>query len=284
MRFSRLFSLIALGAAVLVGAPSGAGAEADVGVIVMAESGSRAWQKSVTRTVKDAKLPYPYYVFFGAGDSGYQKNILQDYLRDLEDRGAHTVIVIPLAISPYSPVFRQWQYLFGVSVQPGFIATPLFPISKNSAIRFTEPLNDSAVVLEILLDRIQEISRRPADESVVIVTPGPADSKDNDKWLAVLKRLSDRLQTRGGYRGVEAATFRDDASSDERQQALLLLRKKVEAIPQAGGKALVVPLILSGGGIEHKISLELRGIPYSYNNKALLPDSRLSEWIRSQLP
>ena len=38
------------------------------------------------------------------------------------------------------------------------------------------------------------------------------------------------------------------------------------------------------GGIEHKIGLELRGLNYAFNTKTLLPDSRLSEWIRSEVP
>ena len=61
-------------------------------------------------------------------------------------------------------------------------------------------------------------------------------------------------------------------------------QQQVQSIQQAGDKALVVPLMLSEGGIEHKISLELRGVSYTYNNKPLLPDTRMSEWLRSQLP
>jgi sirohydrochlorin ferrochelatase len=262
----------------------GFAADSEVGVLVMADGGPRAWTKIVTKTVKGSVISYPTRVFFGPGDSAVQQGILQDYVRDLEDNGVHTLVVIPMIISPYTPVYRQWKYLLGLDVQAGYNSTPLFPIEKHASIRFAEPLNDSAVVLEILLDRIQEISRKPVEESVVIVSPGARDGGDNARWMQTMQRLCTRITERGGYKTVTAATLRDDAPSDDRQHALQILRHDVESIQQNGGRALVVPLMLSEGGIEHKISLELRGIAYTYNNKPLLPDARMSEWIRSQLP
>jgi hypothetical protein len=259
-------------------------AESEIGVLIMADAGPRVWTKTVNKTVKNANLPFPTRIFFGPGDSAVQQGMLQDDIRDLEDSGVHTVVVIPLTISPYHQSYRQWKYLLGMDIQAGYNSTPLFPIEKHSTIRFSEPLNDSAVVVEILLDRIQEISRKPADESVVIVTPGARDAGDNAAWMQTLQRLCSRIKDRGGYKAVTAVTLREDAPPDQREQVMLNFRHDVQAIQQSGGTALVVPLTLSEGGIEHKISLELRGVSYTYNNKPLLPDLRMSEWIRSQLP
>ena len=58
----------------------------------------------------------------------------------------------------------------------------------------------------------------------------------------------------------------------------------MKAADQAGLRTIVVTLLLAPGGIEHKIGLELRGLNYAFNTKTLLPDSRISEWIRSQVP
>jgi sirohydrochlorin cobaltochelatase len=259
-------------------------ADSDVGVVVLAAPGPRTWMKTVQRAVKDAKIPYPTRIFFGAGDSSVQQGNLQDDIRELEDEGAHTIAVVPLDTMPFSPSFRQWKYLLGSGFQPGFNNVPLFPVQKNSTIQFGEPLNDSAVVVEILLDRIQEISRKAAEESVIILAQGPRDEGDNDEWDIILQRLTKRIQERGRFKRVEAAILRDDAPSEARQAALSALRKKVDHAAQDSARVLVVSLMLSSGGVEHKISLELRGLPYIYNNKALLPDDRISEWIRSQLP
>jgi len=262
---------------------SSSAVDSEIGVILLSNSGPRGWSKMVNRAVREAAMPYPTHVFYGAGDTPAQQSTLQGMVQDLEDSGANTIIVIPMTVSPYSQAFRQWKYLLGVDVQPGFNNVPLFPVRKNSTVKFAEPLNDSAVVVEILLDRISEISRKAEEECVIIVTPGPRDDVDNIQWESVLKSLSARVKERGRFKSVEAATLRDEAPSEKRQQALRVLRQKVDKAQQSG-RAIVVPLVLSSSGIEHKISLELRGVAYTYNNKALLPDSRISEWMRSQLP
>ncbi len=264
--------------------PGVAYAESESAVLVMAHGGESAWDKTVKKAVKEADLPYPHRLFFGMGDNAAEQRELQDMVTDLENRGAHTIYVVPLLVSSYSEVARQWKYLLGIDVQPGFMNNPLFPVQKHSSMHFSDPLNDSAVVVEILLDRAHEISSNPAKESVIIVAHGPNDNSDNARWLQILQSIATRLKERGGYKNVEGITLRDDAPAAVREQAVEYLRQRVKAADLAGTRALVVTLLLAPGGIEHKIGLELRGLNYAFNTKALLPDSRISEWIRSQVP
>jgi sirohydrochlorin ferrochelatase len=281
IRWSTL-ALLAVFVGVLV--PHPVHADSETAVLILAHGGSSQWNKSVKRAVKGAELPYPSKIFFGMGDTLPQRNELQDDIRSLESDGAHTIIVVPLLVSSFSEVARQWKYLLGMGVQAGFINTPLFPVEKHATIQFGEPLNDSAVVVEILLDRAHEISSNPAKESIIIVAHGPNDDADNQKWGQILQNLSSRVRERGGYASVEGFTLRDDAPASVRRQAVETLRSRVEAIGNEGRRALVVSLLLAPGGIENKIGLELRGLNYAFNTKTLLPDSRISEWIRSQVP
>jgi sirohydrochlorin ferrochelatase len=282
LRFAEVFGLSCVLMASSTNPP--AHAASDAAVLIMAHGGSAAWNKSVKSAVKDAQLPYPYRIFFGMGDDPMQQRQLQDYVTDMESDGAHTIYVVPLLVSSYSEVARQWKYLLGVDVQPGFMNNPLFPVQKHSTIHFADPLDDSAVVVEILLDRAQEISTSPGKEMVLIVAHGPNDDSDNAHWNQILKSISARLKERGGYKDVQGLTLRDDAASAIRKQAVENLRDRVKAADQAGLRTIVVTLLLAPGGIEHKIGLELRGLNYAFNTKTLLPDSRISEWIRSQVP
>jgi len=146
--------------------------ESDIAVLVMAQSGNSLWTKGIKKAVKAANLPYPNRVFFGVGDTLQRQQELQSAVADLEGRGVHTIYVVPLLISSYSEVARQWRYLLGVDIQAGFMNVPLFPISKHTTIKFMETLNDSTVVVEILLDRIRDISSDPSQETVIIVRRG----------------------------------------------------------------------------------------------------------------
>jgi sirohydrochlorin cobaltochelatase len=268
----------------MMGFPGAARTESDVAVLIMAPGGSSAWNKAVKKAVHDAKLTYPSRLFFGMGDTQANVRDLQDDVAALEGEGAHTIVVVPLLVSSYSEVARQWKFLLGVDVQPGFINNPSFPIERHSTINFSEPLNDSSAVVEILLDRAQEISERPANEAVVIVAHGPNDNSDNQHWGEILQRIADGIRRRGGFKSVEGISLRDDAPAAIRSQSVQALRARIEAINRAGDRALVVPLALAPGGMENKVGLELRGMAYAFNTKTLLPDSRISEWIRSQVP
>jgi sirohydrochlorin cobaltochelatase len=264
--------------------PALACADSEVGVLIMAHGGTSQWNKTVKEAVRNAELPVPYRVFFGMGANVKELKELQSNVHWLEGKGAHTIVVVPLLVSGYSEVYRQWKYLLGVDVQPGFINVPLFPVKRQSGVRFMEPLNDSALVVEILLDRAQEISEQPSKEVVLIVSHGPNNDTDNKRWIQTLQSISVRLKERGGFNTVEGFTLRDDAPSAVRTRAVQALRDRVQEIDKSDQKALVVPLLLAPGGVEHKLALELRGLPYGLNTKTLLPDSRISEWIRSQVP
>ena len=56
----------------------------------------------------------------------------------------------------------------------------------------------------------------------------------------------------------------------------------VEAVVEEGKTVLIVPLLLSYGGIEVGIRRRLEGLPYRMARQALLPDERLSEWVLMQ--
>ena len=159
----------------------------------MAHGGTDQWNKTVKKAVKDAQLPYPYKIVFGkVGDTpaqGQHTNFRMPLRRSERQRIAFDLCRSPSLISSYSEVDRQWKYLLGVDVQPGFMNNLLFPVQKHSTIYFAEPLNDSAVVVEILLDRTHEISSTPNKEAVIIVAHGPNDDSDNAaKWNQILQR------------------------------------------------------------------------------------------------
>jgi hypothetical protein len=46
---------------------------------------------------------------------------------------------------------------------------------------------------------------------------------------------------------------------------------------------LIVPLLLSYGGIEKGIRQRLDGLDYVMAQRALMPDDRLREWVRQSI-
>jgi hypothetical protein len=92
--------------------------------------------------------------------------------------------------------------------------------------------------------------------------------------------LAAQLDEATSFAAVEYLTVRDDAPEPIRDAATAELRARVERQSAQGRRVLVVPLLLSYGGIEQGIRRRLEGLPYVMAERALMPDDRLIEWVR----
>ena len=111
---------------------------------------------------------------------------------------------------------------------------------------------------------------------------GPSSEEDNALWLDNMRSLADRMRPHARVNRIECLTVRDDARDPVRSQATAELRAMVEGVLEEGRSVLIVPLLLSYGGIEVGIRRRLEGLSYRMAEQALLPDERLSEWVLMQ--
>jgi hypothetical protein len=153
------------------------------------------------------------------------------------------------------------------------------PIVSRVPIRMTAALNDHPVVADILLARANEISQDAGREVVVLVAHGPMADEENREWLADMKTLADRMSLRATFRRIDYLTVRDDAEDAVRAAATSDLRLLVERARGEGARVLIVPLLLSYGGIEGGIRKRLEGLDYVMARQALMPDDRIATWV-----
>src|SRR5947207_9764296 len=92
------------------------------GILVMAHGGTKIWNGVVNDCVKNANPAYPTRIFFGMGCTKKETDDLSQQIQQLESQGVRSIVVVPLAVSSYSEVYRQWRYLLGLQSQPGFDA------------------------------------------------------------------------------------------------------------------------------------------------------------------
>ena len=159
---------------------------------------------------------------------------------------------------------------------------PTTPLETTVPISVTTALDSHALVAEVLLSRAEDVSRTQEEEVVVVVAHGPSSAEDNALWLENMDILIERMRPRTRFSRIECLTVRDDASDPIRDQATAELRAVVEGAVEEGKSVLIVPLLLSYGGIETGIRRRLEGLPYRMADQALLPDERLSEWVLLQ--
>ncbi|MGE3512050.1 MAG: sirohydrochlorin chelatase [Vicinamibacterales bacterium] len=281
-------------------------AYAEPGILLLAHGGSAEWNARVNELAARVNGAKPTEVAFGMAT----RSTIQAAIDRLLARGVTEIVAVPLFVSSWSSIITSTEYLLGLRREapaalalyakmnhatPGAAATSgttsaghdghgaaadgTTPVLSSAPIRMTPALNDHPIVADILASRAGSISRNPTEEAVIIVAHGPNEDADNRRWLADMSSLAARVRSTERFAAIDVLTLRDDASKPVRDQATTELRDLVLKRSQEGRRALIVPLLVSFGGIDRGLRERLQGLSYTMPDAALMPDDRLATWV-----
>lgn len=278
------------------------------GILLLAHGGKAEWNAHVTTLATAVDRTMPTEVAFGMAT----RATIQRAVDRLRARGVTEITAVPLFVSSWSSIITSTEYLLGQRADPPpelaiyakmnhseppsgghdaaphatgaghashAAADPKAPIDSPVPIRMTRALNDHPIVADILVSRARSISRNPSDEAVVIVAHGPVGDEENRRWLADMASLAARVGQAERFGAVDYLTLRDDAPKPLRDQATAELRALVTRHLDAGRRVLIVPLLVSFGGIERGLRERLDGLAYAMPAAGLVPDDRLVDWV-----
>jgi sirohydrochlorin ferrochelatase len=288
------------------GLPAMAAAQTTTGVLVLAHGGQPQWNERVLDVVKRVDAQQPAEVAFGMAT---RANI-QSAIDKLTARGVTDIVAVPLFVSSHSSVITSTEYLLGLrDVAPKDLAIfakmnhashgapatedhsahgmpgadPASPVKTAAKIRMTPAFNRHPLIGAIAADRAKSISKDPATEAVILVAHGPVPEDDNRKWLDDMAALAEHVRKAAPFANVDYMTVRDDAGPAIREAATRELREKVEAQRAAGRRVLIVPHLMSFGGIEKGLFKRLEGLDYTMTTQGLMPDDRVVDWVLQSL-
>jgi sirohydrochlorin ferrochelatase len=272
------------------------------GVLLLAHGGRvQQWNEEVRHVADRADLVMPTEIAFGMAT----QSSIQAAVNRLMARQVTEIVAVPLFVSSHSSVIDCTSYLLGIrpDMPPDLKIFASMnhgggdmqhhsmpheqaqeeeatkPITASVPIRMTPALDHHPIVASILNDRAASISKNPGDEIVVLVAHGPVPEDENRRWLDDMNMLATTMRQRTPYAGIECLTLRDDAGKQERNEATEQLRTTVERISKGHHTALIVPLLLSYGGIEDGLRERLSNLPYKMAPQGLLPDNRIADWV-----
>lgn len=281
-----------------------------IGVILLAHGGQPSWNEEVKKIAAVVDKQYPTEVAFGMAT----RRTIQEAVNKLEARGVSSIVAVPLFISSNSTVITSSEYLLGLrSEAPKDLAVfakmdhgshgghgshdmagmsdmkmdmsdtkqpdPTSPVVHSVPLRMSHALDADPVVAQILLTRANDISKDAGNEVLIVVAHGPVDDASNRLWLDDMKIIASNIKEKSSYKRIDYLTVRDDAPEPIRSQATEEFRSVVQRALDEKAKVVVVPLLLSYGGIESGIKKRLDGLDYSIASQGLLPDPRIAEWI-----
>lgn len=307
--FTRAFAvcaLLALGCALFItSAPRlhAAGAQGQVGILLLAHGGNEAWNENVRALAARLDAQQPVEVAFGMA----RRATIKRAVDALAARGVARIVAVPLFVSSHSSVVTSTEYLLGARTDmPADLVTfakmshrtngahgaghdhgaadedGTRPIASAVPIRMTGALDSHPIVAQILTDRARAISTDPSREAVILVAHGPVRDDENAKWLENMRALAQGIRRTAPFASIDCLTVRDDAPAAIKEAAAAELRELVTKRRDAGARVLVVPVLLSFGGIEQGLRERLEGLDYTMAAQAIVPDDRVLEWIRLQ--
>jgi hypothetical protein len=277
--------------------------QTEVGVLLLAHGGAAEWNARVMDVAKTVDATRPTEVALGMAS----RAAIQTAVDRLTARGATEIVAVPMFISSWSSVITSTEYLLGArSDKPAELAIfakmthgsspasanahaghdmadPTSRVTSTLPIRMTAAFNQHPLIGEVLVERARSISESPANESLILVAHGPVSDDDNEKWLIDLRALAVQVNAVIPFASVEAITVRDDAGPPLREAATRELRGLVERNRAAGRRVLIVPHLLSYGGIETGLRKRLEGLEYRTVAQGLLPDPRIAQWVLAQV-
>jgi sirohydrochlorin cobaltochelatase len=279
-------------------APAAQGADKP-GILLLAHGGSAGWNAHVDALAAKVNGSIPVEVAFGMAT----RAAIQGAVDRLVARGVTRISAVPMFVSSHSSVITSTEYLLGARKEaPAALAAfarmnhgaggghtdhaahapaadPTSPVKSPVPIRVSAALDAHPIVSDILITRATEISSDPAKESVILVAHGPVPDNDNQRWLRDLAVHAGRMTQAVPFASVDVITVRDDAPAPIRDAASAELRALVTRRAGEGRRVLIVPVLLSFGGIEAGIRKRLEGLDYTMGKQGIIPDDRLAAWV-----
>lgn len=259
-------------------------AASELGVVVMPHGSTQPWNDAVETTIQPLMSKYPIEMAYGMGDP----HIIQDAVSRLEQRGIRRIVFVRMYALDHQ-MKSLTDYILGLSDHPpasghggGHDHGDGAPLQVRTAALFSTfgGYEQNPDIAQVLHKRIMEMSRDPANETVLLVAHGEETDQGNDKWLAVMNDNISRIRQDphcARLKAVKALTVREDWPK-QRAQAVAAVRAAIE---EAGkhGRVLVIANRLYGSG---PYKTMLKGLTYEMNDKGLV-DPVLTRWLEEGL-
>ncbi len=262
---------------VLMGDEAGAFAESDrTGfLVVAADRGFLGNQEIQTAFTEFRKLYSPAVLALVGRDYdgiGSEYSVyLTKALHELKESGITQVIGVPLFLSEADPLLQKVVVNMPAYEVPG-------------AIHWATSMADSYLIKQILLDRVEKVSRESEEERLFVVGIGAIDEASERVMKRDLEKLVSYVSERKSFKEARVAIYydRDAPGSDAKNREVDSVVLQVAA---KKGRTVVVPATL-GPKFDYSMTLtnwigqRFKGMDVVYAGEELIPHPNIVLWLK----
>lgn len=252
------------------------------------------WEKGVHKIVDRVRpqVKHEIQVAFGM----WNTMCFQKGLQKLQDRMAakgqllKELEVLPLFLSSHSVVIEMQKYIFQKRASKPINIPMATQIKFTGKIDYQSALDYNPHLAMIMANRLHGLIHSGKTEGytkkqmeVVFVMHGPVGELDNLKWLEMAKKYQNDLNYLFPLHSFHIISLRDDAPTQTRDEQTQILREITSNATANGRVALILPYLLSEGGIQQGILDRLQGLDYIWSGDPILPDPFFDQVLLDRL-
>ena len=244
-----------------------------IGVVIMPHGATQPYNDAIEKTIEPLKANYIVEMAYGMGDA----LTIQKAVSKLENEGIKKIVFVRMY--PRSDQLKEkTDYILGLSEKIPEQWDGLIPpqIRNSSIINTFGGYEEDNLIAGIFLERIKEISKKPSEETIILLAHG---SSDDQAEILRKKKMKDHIdwiqkQFNPTFKNIKGMSLREDWPG-KREKAL---NKIVNFIEEGNkrGKVIVISNRLYGSGPYKHF---LKGLNFEMNSKGLAPHPNLTRWL-----
>lgn len=248
----------------------------EVGVIAVPHGSEYNWNETMREGLAPLIDDYTLTEAFSMVDPV----VVERAVRDLEEAGMKAAVMVRI-FSMEVNFQEKAHYVLGLQNTYAGGMGGRFPPRIRTHLQMTTlgGLEASPYFAKGLLDRAQEISTDPSEETLILLAHGTGSDAKNAHWMENLRTIADTMQAHGGdaFRDIKVHTWREDWP-EKRKETIPEIQEMVREAAE-DGTALVVPARTTAQG---RASEYLEGLDYRYG-KGFAPHPEFEAWMRDQI-
>ena len=248
------------------------------GVLIMAHGYGPGGDLDLFNSVQDVGLDYQTTLSMGMSMMTSTHVICS--VNEMIHNNVEKIFVVPVSSTAHNTLVRQWNYIF--NIEENYAYSDVERI-KNENIVMLDPISDHMYAKKIILEYTNEISVDPENEALIIIAHGPKDEADNKVELVLMDNIGQYIKKHTNINTIKAFTSQDDAPKQIRENNLENIKAFMERSQDEGKRILMVSNLMSGQGIQRKLSKDFEGFDYVFNSKGLLTHPHYIQWIKESV-
>ncbi len=191
----------------------------------------------------------------------------------LKRAGATEIVAIPLFLSQADPILKK-------------MAPHLPAYAAGGTIRWAPAMGESHLTAQILLDRVEALSRDPEQERLVVLGTGAVDEAGEAALRTGLQSLTEYVSRYRPFKETQIGIYYDrEAEAELREKKSREVDEMIVKTAAKKGRTLVVPFFI-GPKFDSHMSLtrwladKLKELDVVYDGQEIFPHPNLLLWLK----